>query len=208
LLKKICDCVYNYETDKIAALVNEALAAGIPAREIMNEGLMKGMEVVGESFKEGDYFVPEVLMAAKTMGEGLEIIKPLLLSDSGGVTSRGKVVIGTVHGDLHDIGKKLVKMFIESAGYEVFDIGIDIPAEQFVEKAKELNADFLCMSAMLTTTMKEMKVIVDLMSEAGIKDKVKPVIGGASCTQKFADEIGSFFAFDAGSAVELLKKLS
>ena len=208
MLKKICDCVYSYELGEIAGLVNAALAEGISAKDIMNEGLMKGMEIVGESFKEGDYFVPEVLMAAKTMAGGLEIIKPLLLSDSGGHASRGKVVIGTVHGDLHDIGKKLVMMFIESAGYEVVDIGIDIPAGQFIEKAKEFNADFVCMSAMLTTTMKEMKLIVDLMEEAGIKGKAKPVIGGASVTQKYADEIGSYFAFDAASAVELLKGLS
>ena len=208
MLKKISDCVYNYETSEISELVNDALAQGIPAKEIMNDGLMKGMEIVGESFKEGDYFVPEVLMAAKTMAEGLEIIKPLLLEDADGNLSRGKVVIGTVHGDLHDIGKKLVMMFMESAGYDVVDIGIDIPAETFVEKAKELNADFLAMSAMLTTTMKEMKVICDLMNEAGLKEKVKPIVGGASVTQKYADEIGAYFAFDAASAVELLKKLS
>ena len=208
MLKKISDCVYNYETSEISELVNAALAEGIPAKEIMNDGLMKGMETVGESFKEGDYFVPEVLMAAKTMAEGLEIIKPLLLDDAGGSTSRGKVVIGTVHGDLHDIGKKLVMMFMESAGYDVVDIGIDVPAETFVEKAKELNADFVAMSAMLTTTMKEMKIIVDMLNEAGLKGKAKPLIGGASVTQKYADEIGSYFAFDAASAVELLKTLN
>jgi len=193
---------------EIVGLVNAALAEGISAKDIMNEGLMKGMEIVGESFRDGDYFVPEVLMAAKTMAEGLEIIKPLMLDDSGASTSRGKVVIGTVHGDLHDIGKKLVMMFIESAGYEVVDIGIDVPAETFVEKARELGADFLAMSAMLTTTMKEMKVIVDMMHEEGLEKKVKPLIGGASVTQKYADEIGSYFAFDAASAVDLIKKLS
>ena len=208
MLKKISDCVFSYESSEIIGLVNAALAEGIPAKEIMDEGLMKGMEIVGESFKEGDYFVPEVLMAAKTMADGLEIIKPLLLAESGGSMSRGKVVIGTVYGDLHDIGKKLVMMFIESAGFEVVDIGIDVPADTFIEKAKELDADFLAMSAMLTTTMKEMKVITGKMEEAGIKDKVKPIIGGASVTQKYADEIGSYFAFDAASAVELLKELS
>ena len=208
MLKKICDCVFNYEAPEISGLVNAALAEGISAKDIMDEGLMKGMEVVGESFKEGDYFVPEVLMAAKTMSEGLEIIKPLLLAESGGSMSRGKVVIGTVHGDLHDIGKKLVMMFIESAGFEVVDLGIDVPADTFIEKAKEYEADFLAMSAMLTTTMKEMKVVVDKMEESGLRGKVKPLVGGASVTQKYADELGSYFAFDAASAVELLKELS
>ena len=207
MLKKICDCVYNYEADDICGLVNDALAQGIPANDILQNGLMKAMEIVGESFKEGDYFVPEMLLAAKTMTEGLAIIKPLLLDDTGTAVSQGKVVIGTVQGDLHDIGKNIVAMFIEGAGYDVYDLGIDVPAANFVEKAKETGADFVCVSAMLTTTMKHMKEIVDLLKDAGLDGKVRPMVGGAPITEKFADEIGASYAFDAASAVMKLKEL-
>jgi len=207
MLKKICDCVFNYETDEIKGLVEAALAEGIPAKDILHEGLMKAMETVGEAFKEGDYFVPEMLLAAKTMTEGLEIIKPLLIDDTGAAISRGKVVIGTVQGDQHDIGKNIVAMFMEGAGYDVFDLGIEVPADTFIEKAKELDADFVCVSAMLTTTMRQMNIIVDKMKEAGIYGKMKPVIGGAPVTEKFAAEIGADYAFDAASAVVKLNEL-
>ena len=206
MLKKISDCVYNYEEGEIKKLVRAALAEGILPGDILRSGLMKGMEYVGESFKDGDYFVPEVLLAAQTMTDGLEIIKPLLQDETGAGINRGKVVIGTVSGDLHDIGKKLVAMFMEGAGYEVTDLGIDVSAETFVEKAKETGADYLCMSAMLTTTMKQMRTVVDKLKEAGLYNKIIPVIGGAPVTQKYADEIGAYFAFDAVSAVELLNK--
>jgi len=208
MLKKICDCVYNYETAEISGLVNAALAEGISAQDILQEGLMKAMEVVGESFKEGDYFVPEMLLAAKTMTEGLAIIKPLLLDDTGAAISRGKVVIGTVQGDLHDIGKNIVAMFIEGAGYDVFDLGIDVPTATFVEKVKEVGADFVCISAMLTTTMKHMKEIIDMLKEEGLYGKVKPMVGGAPITEKFAEDIGANYAFDAASAVTKLKELA
>ena len=208
MLKEICDCVYNYETEEITGLVNKALESGIPPKDILQEGLMKAMEVVGEAFKEGDYFVPEMLMAAKTMTEGLEIIKPLLIDETGAQMSRGKVVIGTVEGDLHDIGKNIVAMFMEGAGYDVYDLGIDVPAATFVEKAKEVDADFICASAMLTTTMKQMNLIVDTMKEKGIYGKTKPVIGGAPVTEKFAKDMGADYAFDAASAVTKLKDLN
>ena len=208
MLQKICDCVFNYETDAISGLVNAALAEGIPAKDILNSGLMKAMEKVGDSFREGDYFVPEMLLAAKTMTEGLEIIKPLLLDDTGEMISRGKIVIGTVQGDLHDIGKNIVAMFIEGAGYDVVDLGIDVPAAAFVEKAKEIGADFVCISAMLTTTMKQMQIIVDMLKNEGLYGKIKPVIGGAPVTEKYANEIGASYSFDAASAVMTLKELA
>ena len=208
MLKKICDCVYNYETSEISGLVNAALAEGIPAQDILQEGLLKAMEVVGESFKEGDYFVPEMLLAAKTMTEGLAIIKPLLVDDTGASVSRGKIVIGTVQGDLHDIGKNIVSMFIEGAGYDVIDLGIDVPSAAFIEKAKEVSADFVCISAMLTTTMKHMKEIVDMLKEVGLDGKVKTMVGGAPITENYAKEIGAHYAFDAASAVTKLKELS
>ena len=207
MLKEICDCVYNYEQAEIKGLVNAALAEGISAQDIMQDGLLKAMELVGDSYKEGDYFVPEMLLAAKTMTDGLEIIKPLLLDDTGAAISRGKVVIGTVHGDLHDIGKNIVAMFIEGAGYDVFDLGIDVPAEAFIEKAKEVGADFVCISAMLTTTMKQMQVIIDLLKEEGLYGKIKPMIGGAPVTEKYAEDIGADYSYDAASAVIKLKEL-
>jgi len=207
MLQKICDCVYNYETDEIGDLVNAALSEGIPAKDILQNGLMKAMEKVGEAFKEGDFFVPEMLMAAKTMTDGLEIIKPLLIDDTGAAISSGKVVIGTVAGDLHDIGKNIVAMFIEGAGYDVVDLGIDVPATTFLEKAKEVDADFVCISAMLTTTMKQMQTIVDLLKSEGLTDKIVTMVGGAPISEKFADEIGASYAFDAASAVTKLKEL-
>ena len=207
MLQKICDCVFSYETDEISGLVNAALAEGISPKDIIQDGLMKAMEKVGESFKEGDYFVPEMLLAAKTMTEGLEIIKPLLVDDSGAAISRGKVVIGTVAGDLHDIGKNIVAMFIEGAGYDVYDLGIDVPVETFVQKAKEVDANFVCISAMLTTTMKQMQLIIDSLKEEGLDTKVISLVGGAPVTEKFAGDIGAKYAFDAASAVMKIKEL-
>ncbi|MCL1810154.1 MAG: corrinoid protein [Clostridiales bacterium] len=208
MLKKICDCVYNYEMSEIKDLVNAALAEGLPAKDILQDGFMKAMELVGESFNEGDFFVPEMLMAAKTMAEGLDVIKPLLIDDTGEAISQGKVVIGTVQGDQHDIGKNIVAMFIEGAGFDVFDLGIDVPAEAFVEKAKEIGADYVCISAMLTTTMKQMQVIVDLLKSEGLFGKIKPMVGGAPVTEKFADDMDASYAFDAASAVVKLKELA
>ena len=207
MLQKICDCVFNYESDEISGLINAALAEGIPANDILQNGLMKAMESVGEAFKEGDYFVPEMLLAAQTMTKGLEIIKPLLLDDSGAAISRGKIVIGTVAGDLHDIGKNIVAMFIEGAGYDVIDLGIDVPAETFVEKVKEIGADFVCISAMLTTTMKQMQTIVDQLKSEGLYGKVWPLVGGAPVTEKFAGDMGANYAFDAASAVTKIREL-
>lgn len=174
--------------------------------EIINQGLIAGMNVVGMRFKNGEMFVPEVLMAAKAMGAGVELVKPLIADKD--MPSAGKIVLGTVKGDLHDIGKNLVGMMLESGGFTVINLGIDISPEQFVKSIKETNPDIVAMSALLTTTMLYMRDTIELIKEEGLHDKVKVIIGGAPISQDFADEIGADgFAPDAASAVELSKKL-
>ena len=158
MLNKIADAVKNYEIDAIETYVSAALTSGVSAKEILDEGLVKGMDDIGRRFSSGEVFVPEVLMAANTMQAGMDLIREELVS-SGDDQSKGRVIIGTVKGDLHDIGKKLVGMMFEGAGYEVIDLGVDIPAETFVEEAKNLDVDFVGMSAMLTTTMTEMRCV-------------------------------------------------
>ncbi len=204
MLNKIAQAVENFDLDSITGLVNDAKAQGISAQEILNEGLLKGMDVLGKKFSEGEVFVPEVLMAASTMHIGMEIIKPDLQA-AGEDSSRGTVVIGTVKGDLHDIGKKLVAMMIEGAGYKVIDLGVDVPIESFIKAAKENNADFVGMSAMLTTTMTEMQEIIKAMNEEGIK--AIPLVGGAPVSEEYAKTIGAKYSHDAANAVELLKSL-
>lgn len=192
------------------ALVKDAtkklVAAGNNPLEIINQGLIAGMNVVGARFKNGEMFVPEVLMAAKSMAAGIEIVRPLIAE--GDMPSIGRVVIGTVKGDLHDIGKNLVAMMLESSGFHVINIGIDIAPESFVNAVKEHKPDIVAMSALLTTTMLHMKDTIELIKEEGLHGNVKVIIGGAPISQDFADEIGADgFAPDAASATELCKKL-
>ena len=195
------------DESKLIELVKNALDQGVAANEILNQGLVAGMDIVGEKMETGDMFIPEVLRSAKVMGVAVEILKPLLGADD--MTGKGKVVIGTVKGDLHDIGKNLVSMMIESAGFEVSDLGADVPPKRFVEEINNRkNVDMLCLSALLTTTMPMMKLTIDVLAENGLKDQVKIMVGGAPVTQKFADEIGADgYAPDAGSAVKLVKTL-
>jgi len=195
------------DESKLIVLVQNALDQGVAANEILNQGLVAGMDIVGEKMETGDMFIPEVLRSAKVMGVAVEILKPLLGADD--MTGKGKVVIGTVKGDLHDIGKNLVSMMIESAGFEVSDLGADVSPERFVEEINNRkNVDILCLSALLTTTMPMMKKTIDVLAENGLKDQVKIMVGGAPVTQKFADEIGADgYAPDAGSAVKLVKTL-
>ncbi|MCG8688807.1 MAG: corrinoid protein [Desulfobacterales bacterium] len=189
---------------KLTDLVNNALAADTPAQDILNNGLISGMDIVGEKMEAGDMFIPEVLMAAQAMGSCVEILKPLLGEGEG--ASGGSVIIGTVKGDLHDIGKNLVAMMMESAGLEVHNVGVDIAPEDFVAQIKEKNAQIVCLSALLTTTMPAMKQTVDAIVEAGLREQVKIMVGGAPVTQTFADEIGADgFAADAGSASKMAK---
>ncbi len=169
-------------------------------------GLVAGMDVVGKKFKNNEYYVPEVLIAARAMKMAMAVLKPELVE--AGVEPKGKVVIGTVKGDLHDIGKNLVAMMMEGAGFEVIDLGVDVTPEKFVGGAQENGADVICMSALLTTTMLNMKQTVTKAEEAGVKGKIKIMIGGAPVTQNYADEIGADgYSADAASAVDKLKKL-
>lgn len=189
---------------KVKELTQAAVDQGLAPLEIINEGLVAGMNVVGARFKEGDMFVPEVLMAARAMHGGMDVVQPLLADVD--VPTKGKVIIGTVKGDLHDIGKNLVAMMLESAGYNVVNLGVDVEPEKFVETAKAEGAQFIAMSALLTTTMLAMKDTVDLAKEAGID--VKCIVGGAPVSQEFSDEIGADgFAPDAASATDLCDSL-
>jgi 5-methyltetrahydrofolate--homocysteine methyltransferase len=189
--------------DKVTELVQAALDEGANAADLLNQGLISGMDIVGEKMKNGDMFIPEVLMSARAMSMAVEILKPLL---GEGGTSLGKVIIGTVKGDLHDIGKNLVAMMLESAGLEVIDLGVDVAPEVFVENVVKLKPDVVAMSALLTTTMPMMKATVDAIAEVGFREQVKIIVGGAPVNQSFADEIGADgYSSDAGSAAQMTK---
>ena len=207
--KKIFDAVLNGDIQETQNGVNEALAANVPAEQILNEALIPAMTEVGCLFEAQEYYVPEMLVSAKAMQSGLTTLKPFLASQadpSSGQTSP-KAVFGTVKGDLHDIGKDLVVMMLEGAGFEVTDLGVDVPPERFVQAVNE-GAQLIGLSAMLTTTMLNMKVTIDALTDAGVRSKVKVMVGGAPLTQSFADHIGADgFAKDASSAVRTAKEL-
>ena len=192
----------------IANAVQEALDAGCDPTEILNDGMIKAMDAVGEKFKNGEIFVPEMLVAARAMKKGVEVLKPHLATGAAGAA--GKVIIGTVAGDLHDIGKNLVSMMLESAGFEVIDLGVDVPKEKFVE-AYEANPDtkIICCSALLTTTMPALKDAVALINEASFRPNVKVMVAGAPITQAFADEIGAdAYTEDAASCAKKARELA
>jgi 5-methyltetrahydrofolate--homocysteine methyltransferase len=205
-IKDIYQAVLEYEEEAIVGLVEKELASGADLSRVLQEGLIAAMDSVGKSFSDGELFVPEMLMAAQTMKAGLEILKPKL--GSAGQASAGVVVIGTVKGDLHDIGKNLVGMMLEGGGFEVHDLGVDVKPEDFVACAKANKADIVGMSALLTTTMPSMEETVAALKEAGL-GSIKTMIGGAPVTQAFAEKIGaSGYSEDAPSAVELARKLT
>lgn len=203
-VKKIFNAVLELDEDGVREKTQQAIDAGTDIDTILSHGLIGAMDEVGERFSRGDMFVPEMLMAAQAMKAGLEILKPHL---SGGASqSKGTVVIGTVKGDLHDIGKNLVAMMIEGAGFEVVDLGVDVESETFVKNAKEKNASVIALSALLTTTMPAMEATVNAVKEAGMT--VKTIIGGAPVSKEFADRIGADgYSADAPGAVQLVKKL-
>lgn len=204
-VKEIYESVLSYDKVKVVELVKAEIDNGTDIEKILNEGLIAAMDEVGRLFSEGERFVPEMLRSAQTMKLGLEVLKPLLASAD--TQSAGVIVIGTVKGDLHDIGKNLVAMMMEGAGFEVVDLGVDVPVEKFVETAKEKNADVVCLSALLTTTMPAMAEVVKAINDAGLE--CKTMIGGAPVTQEYADEIGaSGFSADAAGAVELARELA
>jgi len=204
-LQAIAENIIKGQAPKVQELVNEALEEGTPVREILHEGLIAGMNVVGEKFKNNEFYVPEVLIAARAMKQGMELIRPRLVEEK--VEPLGKASIGTVKGDLHDIGKNLVAMMLEGAGIEVIDLGIDVSPEKFIDSVKTQGAQVICMSALLTTTMPSMQTTVEAVKEAGLTD-VRVMIGGAPVTQAYADQIGANgYAPDAASAAEIAKEL-
>lgn len=204
--KPIIDTLIKGDKAQLTDMVKEALNQGVAAKEILNSGLITGMDIVGEKMENEEMFIPEVLRSAKVMSAAVEILKPLLGDAKN--TSQGKIVIGTVKGDLHDIGKNLVAMMLESSGLEVYNLGVDVAPEEFAAAVKENNAQLLGLSALLTTTMPMMKNTVDAVTENGLRGQVKIVIGGAPVTKKFADDIeADGYASDAGAAVKLAKSL-
>ena len=204
-LQAIAENIIKGQAPKVQELVNEALEDGTPVREILHEGLIAGMNVVGEKFKNNEFYVPEVLIAARAMKQGMALIRPRLVEEK--VEPLGKASIGTVKGDLHDIGKNLVAMMLEGAGIEVIDLGIDVSPEKFIDSVKTQGAQVICMSALLTTTMPSMQTTAEAVKEAGLTD-VRVMIGGAPVTQAYADQIGADgYAPDAASAAEIAKEL-
>ena len=205
-LQAIAENVIKGQAPKVAELVQEALDEGNPVRDILNEGMIAGMGVVGTKFKANEFYVPEVLIAARAMKAGMELLRPRLVEE--GVEPEGKAAIGTVKGDLHDIGKNLVAMMLEGAGFEIIDLGIDCAPEKFIEAVQQQGAQILCMSALLTTTMPAMETTIKALQEAGVTDEVKTMVGGAPLTQAYADQIGADgFAPDAASAADKAKEL-
>ena len=203
-LQAIANCVINGKAQETKDLVQAAIDEGAPVDQVLNQGLVAGMDVVGAKFKANEFYVPEVLIAARAMKWGMEILEPKL--KEAGVEPVGSVAIGTVKGDLHDIGKNLVAMMLQGAGFNVVDLGIDVSPEKFVAAAKEQGCSVVGLSALLTTTMPQMQNVIDALKEAGATAKV--IIGGAPVTQNYADEIGADgYAPDAASAVDITKTL-
>ncbi len=204
ILEDLAVEVVKGNADAAKNITEDALSQNISAGDILNMGLVAGMNVISEQFKNNEIFIPEVLVAARAMKAGMEIIRPLLAEAN--IEPLGKILIGTCGGDLHDIGKNIVAMLLEGAGYEVVDLGADVPKEKFLESVEKENPDVLGMSALLTTTMVFMKGMVEALEESGLKNKVKVIIGGAPITQSYADEIrADGYAPDAASAVDLVK---
>ena len=200
----ILNSVVAFDKEAVAENVTAAINSGVPIDDILNKGLIEAMDVVGEKFSSGEIYVPEMLQAAKAMQLGLEILKPHLAGDA--LMEKGTVIIGTVKGDLHDIGKNLVSMMVEGAGFNVIDLGVDVDIDKFVSEAQAHNADVVCLSALLTTTMPIMAKTVEAFKEAGLK--AKTIVGGAPVTDAYAQQIGADgFSDNAPGAVELIRKL-
>lgn len=204
VLQEISEYLQKGRAKNVKALVQQALDEGIDAKTILDEGLLSGMSIIGGKFKRNEVFVPEVLVAARAMNAGLAILEPKLIEM--GTKPVGKAVVGTIKGDLHDIGKNLVVMMLKGAGLEVYDLGVDVEPEVFINKAEEMDANVIGLSALLTTTMSNMKDVVDLLCEKGLRDKYIVMIGGAPINDSFAKEIGAdYYTPDAASAAEVAK---
>ncbi len=206
VVEQLALAIINGKRDDAKNLTDKALSDGIEPKRILEDGLIYGMGVVGERFKCNEYYVPELLVAARAMHAALDVLRPVIVKE--GIQPVGKAVIGTVRGDLHDIGKNLVAMMLEGAGFEVIDLGVDVSPDKFIERAKEKSADVICISALLTTTMPGMKDTIEALKAAGVRSKHKVMIGGAPITQEYANQIGADgYAADAASAVDKAKEL-
>lgn len=205
-LQALADAVINGNRDATSKLTQEAVDGGTPVADILNQGLIAGMTVVGDRFKKNEFYVPEVLIAARAMHSGMAIIKDLIAE--AGIEAKGKVAIGTVKGDLHDIGKNLVGAMLEGAGFEVVDLGVDIPASRFVSAVQEARPQIVGLSALLTTTMPAMKTTLEALDAAGLRSEVKVMVGGAPVTQRYADSIGADgYGDTATAAVDVARQL-
>jgi len=206
LLKRIAEGVIGGDEERVARLTREAIERSTPPKRILDDGLIAGMNVVGRQFKEHEIFLPDVLLAARAMYAGMDLLKPLLVRD--GIPSQGKVVLGTIQGDLHDIGKDLVAIMLKGAGFEIIDLGNDVAPQRFIQAAKDQGAKVIGMSALLTTTMVKMRDVVELLEQQKLAGKIKTIVGGAPVSEAFAHEIGAdAHGFDAASAVERVKAL-
>lgn len=206
-LREIAQAIVDFDEERVRAETKEAFEAGVTPYEIIMEGMAKGMEVVGEKYESMEYFLPELVMAGEAMKAGMEILKPHL--EAGEEKPVGKIVIGTVKGDLHDIGKNIVVSMLIGGGFRVHDLGVDVPPEKFLEKVEEVEADIVGLSALLLTTMPEMKVVIDEFKKSGLRDKVKVIVGGRPVTHEFAVEIGAdAYAKDATEVVRKAKELT
>ena len=202
ILNEISENLQHGKAKVVKELVEQAINEGISAEVILKDGLMDGMNIIGERFKKNDIYIPEVLVAARAMNQGAQLLKPLLVKQ--GVKTVGKVCLGTVQGDLHDIGKNIVKMMLEGKGFEVIDLGTDVAAETFIDTAIKENCDIICCSALLTTTMNVMADVVKAAENAGIRDKVKIMIGGAPVSEEFCQQIGAdAYTSDAASCADV-----
>lgn len=206
ILNKIAENLEQGEDEQVFELVSQAVKYNLNPKEILDKGLILGMNRVGEKFKRREIFLPDVLLAAKAMYVGLDVIKPLLLKEE--MPTLGKVVIGTIYGDLHDIGKNLVSIMLRGAGFEVIDLGNNVPAERFVETAEQHQASVIGLSALLTTTMQNMRKVIQILKDKGLYGSIKVIIGGAAVSEKFAKEIGAdAYGYDAVKAVEIVKSI-
>ena len=208
LLQELSDCVFKMEDDSAADVANEYIDAGYEALDGVLKGLVDGMNRAGQMYEEEEYFVTDLLVCSDAMYNGLEVLKPHLPKEEGADAVNYKCVIGVVEGDTHDIGKNLVRIMLETAGFEMYDLGRDVPLLSFVEKAKDVNAQLICLSTLMTTTMPGMKEVVDMLKKEGLKDKVKVMIGGGPISQAYCDQISADgYAVNAIGAVSLAKEL-
>jgi len=205
-VQKIAESIYSGDIEAVGELVQDLLDAGMAPGEVLNDALLVGMDKVGRDFKAGELYVPEVLFAARAMQAGMDVLRPLLADSE--IASSGKYVVGTVQGDLHDIGKNLVRMMLEGGGFEAIDLGVDVSPSAFVDAVREHKPDLVGISALLTTTMAQMKITIEALEEAGLRDSVKIMVGGAPVTADFAEKIGAdAYAPDAASAVDIAREL-